>query len=228
MVISGLWHGTSWHFLVWGALNGVYLVINQLWRALYPQLHTDQRSYQRIMKPVGLVLTLLCGFVAVVFFRAPSVDSALSILRGAAGFYGLLPSEWTLLSNLGVEAQLLRLLFHPIKDFAWIIALMLVVTLLPNSMEVLRPFRPALYFHAGVAKPLMSQSPSTFCGQRSTGREGISIHRRSCVWGAIRFIQQFAQEGIRLNRLTAILIALICALGMLALGDGDSFIYARY
>ncbi len=30
-VVSGLWHGTSWTFAVWGALHGLYIVVETLW-----------------------------------------------------------------------------------------------------------------------------------------------------------------------------------------------------
>ena len=34
MLIGGLWHGASWNFVIWGALNGVGMIINKCWRAL--------------------------------------------------------------------------------------------------------------------------------------------------------------------------------------------------
>jgi D-alanyl-lipoteichoic acid acyltransferase DltB (MBOAT superfamily) len=33
MVLGGLWHGAAWTFVAWGALHGVYLIINHAWRA---------------------------------------------------------------------------------------------------------------------------------------------------------------------------------------------------
>ena len=32
MLLGGLWHGAGWTFVLWGALHGVYLVVNHLWR----------------------------------------------------------------------------------------------------------------------------------------------------------------------------------------------------
>lgn len=34
MLIGGLWHGASWNFVIWGALNGVGMIINKIWREL--------------------------------------------------------------------------------------------------------------------------------------------------------------------------------------------------
>lgn len=33
-VVSGLWHGASWHYVVWGAIQGLYIVIGDLTRPL--------------------------------------------------------------------------------------------------------------------------------------------------------------------------------------------------
>lgn len=34
MMIAGFWHGAGWTFIIWGALHGIYLVINHGWRRL--------------------------------------------------------------------------------------------------------------------------------------------------------------------------------------------------
>src|SRR6056297_2057846 len=31
MLLGGLWHGAGWTFVAWGALHGIYLVINHAW-----------------------------------------------------------------------------------------------------------------------------------------------------------------------------------------------------
>ena len=34
MLLGGLWHGAGWTFVAWGALHGLYLVINHAWHAM--------------------------------------------------------------------------------------------------------------------------------------------------------------------------------------------------
>ncbi len=36
MIIGGLWHGASWNFVIWGALNGVALVVYKVWKNYSP------------------------------------------------------------------------------------------------------------------------------------------------------------------------------------------------
>jgi alginate O-acetyltransferase complex protein AlgI len=34
MVLGGLWHGAGWNYVAWGALHGLYLLVNHWWREL--------------------------------------------------------------------------------------------------------------------------------------------------------------------------------------------------
>ncbi len=36
MLLGGLWHGSSWMFIVWGGLNGLGLVVYKLWKKISP------------------------------------------------------------------------------------------------------------------------------------------------------------------------------------------------
>lgn len=75
-LIGGIWHGAGWTFVVWGAMHGVALSVCNLWRKL-------QRW--RIPKFVGWVLTIVFVHFAWVFFRAPTVSSALDMIMGMFG-----------------------------------------------------------------------------------------------------------------------------------------------
>lgn len=82
-LVSGLWHGASWNFVLWGFLHGAYQVIGmatrgvkqRLWRVM--RVKTDALSW--VFGKV-LVTFLLVNF-AWIFFRANSVSDAFSIVR---------------------------------------------------------------------------------------------------------------------------------------------------
>ena len=80
-LLSGLWHGASWTFLIWGALHGAYLVVGMLTRP------GRQRLVERLRLPLlgspVLHVTLTYALVAFawIFFRANSVPDALYISR---------------------------------------------------------------------------------------------------------------------------------------------------
>jgi D-alanyl-lipoteichoic acid acyltransferase DltB (MBOAT superfamily) len=142
MSISGLWHGASYLFLLWGLLHGVYLCINHAWRVWGT----------RLPRAVGAALTLLGVAAAMVLFRSSNFESAAGIVKGMAGVNGIgLPAA--IHARLAaVEPLLSWLLFvDPIMsatDFvtlgASLLFLGLVALLLPNSLQILARTEPAL------------------------------------------------------------------------------------
>lgn len=86
MVLGGLWHGAGWTFVIWGALHGLYLTFNHLWRAAPFYERIAARGFYNY---AAWSLTLLCVIVGWVFFRAEDYDAALSILHSMAGLGGI-------------------------------------------------------------------------------------------------------------------------------------------
>jgi D-alanyl-lipoteichoic acid acyltransferase DltB (MBOAT superfamily) len=76
MVLGGLWHGANWTFAVWGALHGLYLLVNHLARALRPADATPAA----VTVVASRLLTFAAVVVAWVFFRAPDMDTAIHLL----------------------------------------------------------------------------------------------------------------------------------------------------
>ena len=70
-----MWHGASWTFVIWGALHGIYLVINH---AIH---HLLGDSKNKTIAFLGWLLTFVAVVVSWVFFRASSIDIALNILH---------------------------------------------------------------------------------------------------------------------------------------------------
>jgi len=69
-LLSGLWHGAEWSFVVWGAMHGVYAVIE-----------TICRKEGRKPGIPAVCLTWAGILIAWVFFRAENVGAAAEILR---------------------------------------------------------------------------------------------------------------------------------------------------
>lgn len=77
-LVSGLWHGVGWTYVVWGLLHGVLQVLGKLTKKLRRRmvkklrLHTDTAAY-RLFQQL-LVLAMVC--LSYVFFRAPTMETA--------------------------------------------------------------------------------------------------------------------------------------------------------
>ena len=81
-LISGLWHGANWTYVIWGGLNGLYLII-ELWltKPLAKAVETvrlNQFPFLLKLMQGTLTFTLIC--LTWVFFRAQTVQDAFYIL----------------------------------------------------------------------------------------------------------------------------------------------------
>lgn len=204
MGLSGLWHGAGLTFVLWGLLHGVYLVINHAWRLWRPRW--EEAHYQRWMKPVGLVITFLAVVVAMVLFRARTLAGAQRMLSGMIGLDGVTLPDAVLtrlgavghwIADLGVVADMTSGA-GLVRTSAWVIALLVVALGLPNSLEVMREFEPALNF------------------QRSSGPTG-----RPDTATQPRFV---ANLGFR----WATAFGLMLAIGVLNLNRVSEFLYWQF
>ena len=76
MLFTGLWHGAGWTFILWGALHGVMLIVNNLWRKLKITLP----------KFLSWLLTFMSVVISWMIFRAESVDEAFKIISAMFDF----------------------------------------------------------------------------------------------------------------------------------------------
>ncbi len=68
--VSGLWHGASWHYIIWGFLHGVFQIGQDI-----------KNPFRRFPKVIQIMITFLLVDFAWLFFRADSAKNALLILR---------------------------------------------------------------------------------------------------------------------------------------------------
>lgn len=75
MVIGGLWHGASWMYMIWGALQGIFLVIHKEIKRLFPTLAEHKRgSWWRVGANMFFTFNLIA--ISFVFFKSRSLEDA--------------------------------------------------------------------------------------------------------------------------------------------------------
>ncbi len=111
MLLGGLWHGANWTFVVWGALHGIFLLVNHAWRNIVGEWLPSRPVGRLIYTGTAVLLTFICVLVAWIFFRSNSLAAAMLVLKGFSGFGGVsFPSAIGLLvENLGPLKQYLPL-----------------------------------------------------------------------------------------------------------------------
>jgi len=140
MLLGGLWHGAGWTFVIWGALHGIYLSINHWWK-----LHG-----KTLPKSVGWTITFLAVVVSWVFFRARNATDAWQILQTMIGAKGIViasnyESLFGWLSPIGVKfTQSFPYLKGGGESLIVLVLLLVGVTVLPNSNQMLQWFKPNL------------------------------------------------------------------------------------
>ncbi len=124
MLLGGLWHGSGWNFVLWGAMHGVYLMINHFWRYL---TGSNGKQGGWLAKVASGCLT----FVAVVFawvpFRSYSLADTLGIWRGMIGLNGSNLAIKYIFPNDAASAQ---------EAFRWLALGCILVFTLPNTQQL--------------------------------------------------------------------------------------------
>jgi len=150
MLIGGLWHGASWTFVIWGALHGIFLAINHLWRAFRSEtVHKFRVPF--FLKRLNIFILVSLAWV---FFRSATFSGSLNLFKGLFGFNGFVfPNTWMKFLHFTT-------LFTP-KNFVtfmppeqlmngfnsrlgFLFFLMIVIWKLPNIYEWLSDYRPSL------------------------------------------------------------------------------------
>ena len=82
-LVSGLWHGANWTFVIWGGLHGIYQIIGDVLRPVKEKLNqklavkTESFSY----KFGQIAITYILVSFTWLFFRAESVTAAFDMIR---------------------------------------------------------------------------------------------------------------------------------------------------
>jgi alginate O-acetyltransferase complex protein AlgI len=109
-LISGLWHGANWTYIVWGGLHGLYLIIENTFNKVV-KLRLPKSTFIVLIKKLFVFFLVCVGWV---FFRANNISDALSILKNSIHVSP---------KNLGINLS-----YHFMaKDFFLAIALILLL-----------------------------------------------------------------------------------------------------
>ena len=77
MLLGGLWHGSSWMFMIWGGLNGLGLVIHKLWQKVSPFGKGDNLFARFFF----MLLTLTFISFTRIWFRSDDLQRVIGLLK---------------------------------------------------------------------------------------------------------------------------------------------------
>ena len=79
-ILSGLWHGASWNFLVWGGINGI-AILPEMFRKKKKNVRVEGKRLPSPKMLLRILRTFAMTCLAWVFFRAQTLSHALMILK---------------------------------------------------------------------------------------------------------------------------------------------------
>ncbi len=160
-LLSGLWHGASWTFVLWGAYHGLFICLDKLFKVKGERIKVKGERYlSTLTSQLSTFFIVMMGWV---LFRADNI-------AGAGGYYAALFSFRSGLSGnadaLFWSTLVLALLFsfltlfkggqrlqnlifaeHYSKRLSWVMfAICLVLLVLSTGSLCVTDFNPFIYF----------------------------------------------------------------------------------
>lgn len=155
-LLSGLWHGAAWNFVVWGAFHGFFLILDRLFLL---------RLYSAIGKFPSILITFAITLVGWVLFRSETMDQAFGyIIKMFAMDFGVdnlyADREFWVILAVGVFFSFFTLskvgtrledfLFfrkeHTIRAYFAMLVLTIVLFTISFSSITTSGFNPFIYF----------------------------------------------------------------------------------
>ena len=148
-LLSGLWHGAGWGFLIWGALHGAAMVIQRLCGGKVT-----------LPKPLAWLITFLFVNIAWVFFRADSAGQALTLLGGLfRGGWALPSREFAAALPLKAVGEALGFIQNAAAPKGNLLTYWIPLALLPAGLGLLalpNPLRKAENFRPTVWRVILT------------------------------------------------------------------------
>jgi len=136
-LISGLWHGASWMYVIFGFLNGVGIVINHYWR----------KTKIRINIILAWFITFNFVNITFIFFRAEEWDDAVKVITSMFSLDNIrlpnfLSSDLSFLSSYNVRfGHFLENIQGGVDTIIWLVLGFILVLIFSNSNQMVKSFK---------------------------------------------------------------------------------------
>ena len=110
-IISGIWHGANWTFILWGTIHGVLQCIEKM-------LGWNKKQWKGMERFIHWAMTFCVVCLAWIFFRANTISDAFTIIKGIFTNMGV---PYMRLADFGaISLALMLLLFkESIDEYHW-------------------------------------------------------------------------------------------------------------
>lgn len=155
-MFTGLWHGASWNFIIWGLYFGIILIIEKYFL---------NNILNKLPKIIGNIYTLFIVMISFIIFSSEDLNSSFIVIKGLFSFnsidlynnfilYYIRSYGFIILFGLLFSTPLIKNIINKLKSnkiLSYIInvleiILVLIILLVVTSMLIDSSYNPFLYF----------------------------------------------------------------------------------
>ena len=146
-LLSGLWHGAGWTFVMFGCVNGLALVLNNGWRML---------KMPKLPFLISWFLTMFCVLISFVYFRSESIQAAHNFITAMFSIDHFFFPNWLELfaEEMGVPWRSLPVLSsgsYSVKFLIILVILSVLSVTLPNLSKCYEELKPSWTLASAIA-----------------------------------------------------------------------------
>ena len=129
-LVSGLWHGANWTFIIWGTIHGFYLIVALLTKEFREKISKKLgfNKWPRVLNLANIFITFILVSFAWIFFRATTIHDALYIAKNA--IMGLPHDLLSVLKNDNLQRLNLLYLGNDMISFTLLIVPILILQII--------------------------------------------------------------------------------------------------
>ena len=137
-LLSGLWHGAAWTFVMFGAVNAFGLIVSHAWK---------QFGFGKLPALLGWALTMLIVVLSFVYFRADSIEDAHKLIVLMFSFGDIVLPNWlsSAAQSVGIPWRTLSFFAtgsYTVRLVVWIALGAVFVFFLPNVAGMWKSLKP--------------------------------------------------------------------------------------
>jgi len=155
--ISGIWHGSSWNFLIWGLIHSILIIINYYYRYLFSNFNFYKYRVTKFSNKILLFLSITLSWVP---FRADNFSDMIIIIKSIFGLNSEIKLFEENSSNLLIQI-LPNFITLPLINYFILFLSLIIVFKFKNIKEIFydkksNTFNYKLSFNSGLSYGLLS------------------------------------------------------------------------
>lgn len=155
-ILTGLWHGASWNFIIWGLYFGIILIIEKYFL---------NKVLEKLPKVIRIIYTLFIVMISFIIFSSDNLSSAFTIIKGLFSFnslslynsfilYYIRSYLVILIMGIILSTSLIKNVIFKLRNKKFLnniiniieVIVILLILLIVTSMLIDSSYNPFLYF----------------------------------------------------------------------------------